>query len=129
MVELEELLGCSDFVSLHCPLTEKNKYMINRTSLEKMKKNAYLINTSRGPLVCEQDLREAVLSGTIAGAAVDVAETEPMREDSPLLGIENILVTPHIAWASKEARERLMEIAADNLKQYMAGSPVHVVTI
>lgn len=94
-----------------------------------MKKNAYLINTSRGPLVCEQDLREAVLSGTIAGAAVDVAETEPMREDSPLLGIENILVTPHIAWASKEARERLMEIAADNLKQYMAGSPVHVVTI
>lgn len=129
VVELEELLGCSDFVSLHCPLTEKNKYMINRTSLEKMKKSAYLINTSRGPLVCEQDLREAVLNGTIAGAAVDVAETEPMREDSPLLGAENILITPHIAWASKEARERLMEIAADNLKQYMAGSPVHVVTI
>lgn len=129
VVELEELLGCSDFVSLHCPLTEKNKYMINRTSLEKMKKSAYLINTSRGPLVCEQDLREAVLNGTIAGAAVDVAETEPMRADSPLLGAENILVTPHIAWASKEARERLMEIAADNLKQYMAGSPVHVVTI
>lgn len=128
VVELEELLRCSDFISLHCPLTEKNKYMINRDTLKMMKKSAYLVNTARGPLICESDLRKAVLNGTIAGAAVDVAEIEPMKEDSPLLGVENILVTPHIAWASKEARGRLMETAVDNLKQYMAGTPVHVVS-
>lgn len=128
VVELDELLACSDFVSLHCPLTENNRHMINKNSLEKMKRTAYLINTSRGPLVCEQDLKDAVINGTIAGAAVDVAETEPMRADCPLLGTEHILVTPHIAWASREARERLMEIAVENLKQYMAGAPVHVVS-
>ena len=117
MVDLESLLCSSDFVSLHCPLTDKNRHMMNKDSFRKMKKSAYVINTSRGPLICEEDLKEAVLNGTIAGAAVDVAEEEPMRAD-----------TPHIAWASRDARERLMRIAEENLKQYLAGRPVHVVS-
>lgn len=128
VVDLETLLCSSDFVSLHCPLTEKNRHMMNKDSFRKMKKSAYVINTSRGPLICEDDLKEAVLTGTIAGAAVDVAEEEPMRADSPLLDVEGILVTPHIAWASREARERLMKIGAENLKKYAAGTPVHVVS-
>ena len=128
VVDIETLLCSSDFVSLHCPLTDKNRHMMNKDSFRKMKKSAYVINTSRGPLICEEDLKEAVLNGTIAGAAVDVAEEEHMRADSPLLDVEGILVTPHIAWASREARERLMRIAAENLKQYVAGTPVHVVS-
>ena len=128
VVDLETLLCSSDYVSLHCPLTDKNRHMMNKDSFRKMKKSAYVINTSRGPLICEEDLKEAVLNRTIAGAAVDVAEEEPMRADSPLLDVEGILVTPHIAWASREARERLMRIAEENLKQYVAGTPVHVVS-
>ena len=128
VVDLETLLCSSDYVSLHGPLTDKNRHMMNKDSFRKMKKSAYVINTSRGPLICEEDLKEAVLNRTIAGAAVDVAEEEPMRADSPLLDVEGILVTPHIAWASREARERLMRIAEENLKQYVAGTPVHVVS-
>lgn len=122
-----ELLARSDFVSLHCPLTENNRHLMNRDTLKMMKKTAYLINTSRGPLICESDLKEAVLKGVIAGAAVDVAEEEPMREGSPLLDAEGIIVTPHIAWASREARERLMETAVNNVKKFLAGTPVNVI--
>lgn len=124
-VSLEELLGSSDYVSLNCPLTAENARMINAERLSLMKPGAYLINTARGPLVDPDALKAAVLSGRLSGAALDVLDTEPPKADNPLIGVENITVTPHIAWATVEARGRLMHTAAENVKAWLAGSPVN----
>lgn len=129
IVPLDELLGSSDVISLHCPLLPETAGMINRKTVAAMKDGAILINTSRGPLVNESDLREALLSGKVAAAAVDVVSTEPIAKDNPLLGLDNCMITPHIAWASKESRQRLMRIAVDNLKAFLEGKPQNVVNI
>jgi glycerate dehydrogenase len=123
----EELLRESDVVSLHSPLSQETREMINAKTLRLMKPTAFLINTSRGPLVVEQDLADALNAGRIAGAAVDVLSTEPPPEDNPLLGARNCLVTPHIAWATREARRRLLEGAIQNLAAFLGGSPSNVV--
>jgi glycerate dehydrogenase len=123
--ELGELLSESDVVSLHCPLFPETKGMMNAARLARMKRSAFLINTSRGPLIVEQDLADALNSETIAGAAVDVLPVEPPVNGSPLFAARNCLITPHIAWATKEARARLMDIAVSNLRCFLAGSPVN----
>ena len=126
-VPLDTLLAQSDVVSLHCPLTEQNAGMIDSEALSKMKRGAILINTARGPLVDEAALREALLSGHLAAAAVDVVSREPILSDNPLLGLDNCIITPHIAWACKESRQRLMDIATENVRRFIAGDPVNVV--
>jgi glycerate dehydrogenase len=124
---IEELLKESDVVSLHAPLFPETKGMINTRTLALMKPSAFLINTSRGPLVVEQDLADALNSGRIAGAGLDVLSVEPPPEANPLLGARNCLVTPHIAWATKEARSRLMALTMQNLTAYLSGTPQNVV--
>ena len=126
-VPLEELLGRSDVVSLHCPLFPETKGIINKETIAKMKDGAILINTSRGPLLAERDVADALNSGKLYAAGVDVAETEPIPADSPLLTAKNCVITPHIAWAPLEARQRLMGIAVGNLRGFLAGSPENVV--
>ncbi|OXM83739.1 D-2-hydroxyacid dehydrogenase [Paenibacillus rigui] len=126
-VTLEELLTASDVVSLHCPLTSATERLINGERLAFMKPTAFLINTSRGGLVAEADLAEALNSGKLAGAGLDVLSAEPPAADNPLLQARNCIITPHIAWATKEARERLMNIAVNNVARYMQGSAVNVV--
>lgn len=120
-VGLDELFAQSDVVSLHCPLTPDTKEMVNAARLQTMKPSAILINTGRGPLVNEQDLADALNEGRIAAAGLDVLSVEPSVEDNPLLNARNCFITPHIAWATKEARTRLMEIAVNNLKSYQEG--------
>lgn len=126
-VELDQLLTQSDVISLHCPLFESTKGMINRNTIAKMKDGVIIINTSRGPLVVEEDLAEALNGGKVFGAAVDVVSTEPIKANNPLLKAKNCIITPHIAWAPKESRARLMKIAVDNLHAFLAGNPVNVV--
>lgn len=126
-VEKDELLAKSDFVSLHCPLTVQTEGMVNADFLSKMKKNAVLINTSRGQVINENDLANALKNGIIAGAGLDVLSTEPPAKDNPLLGIENCFITPHIAWAGYETRERLMSVVRENLNAFMNGKPQNVV--
>ena len=126
-VSFEELLRESDVVSLHSPLSPETRGMINARSLGLMKPTAFLINTSRGPLVMEQDLADALNAGRIAGAAVDVLSEEPPAENNPLIGARNCLVTPHIAWATREARKRLLDGAIQNLAAFLRGSPRNVV--
>ncbi|WP_147678582.1 D-2-hydroxyacid dehydrogenase [Algibacter pacificus] len=126
-VALDELLEQSDFVSLHCPLTESTEGLINSKSIAKMKDGAFLINTSRGGLIVEDDLKKALNSGKLAGAAVDVVSTEPIKRDNPLLEADNIIITPHIAWASREARARLMQTTVENIEAFLEGQPIHVV--
>ena len=127
MVSLEELLRVSDVISLHCPLTSENTGLINRDTIAQMKDGVIIINTARGPLINENDLREALLSGKVQAAAVDVASVEPIREDNPLLGLDNCLITPHIAWAPKESRQRLMDVAVENVQAFLKGEPVNQV--
>src|SRR5665213_100990 len=122
-----ELLEKSDVVSIHCPLSPETEGLINRESLQQMKKTAFLINTSRGPIIVEKDLADALNQGTIAGAALDVLSTEPPPADNPLFKAKNCIITPHIAWATKEARTRLMDMAVSNLKAFKEGRPVNVV--
>lgn len=122
-VELDGLLAGSDIISLHCPLTAKTKGIINSNVLNIMKKNAILVNCSRGPLIIEEDLAIALNNGTIAAACLDVLREEPVKTGSPLIGAKNCFITPHIAWATKEARFRLLQIAAGNLRSYLAGAP------
>lgn len=129
IVALEELLEKSDVISLHCPLFPDTRGMINKNTIAKMKDGVIIINTSRGPLIEEDDLKEALDSGKVAYAAVDVVSTEPIRGDNPLLSCKNCFITPHIAWAPKESRQRLMDIVVDNVKQYMNGVPVNVVNM
>lgn len=126
-VSLDELFRRSDVVSLHCPLFPSTKGMINAQSIAGMKDGAFLINTSRGPLIDEQALTDALNAGKLSGAAVDVVSTEPIRENNPLLGAKNCLITPHIAWAPRESRQRLMDIAVDNLRAFLDGKPMNVV--
>ncbi len=123
----DTLLANSDFVSLHCPLTEKTEGMVNAEFLAKMKPSAMLINTSRGQVVNENDLAQALKSGTIAAAGLDVLSQEPPKSDNPLFGIKNCHITPHIAWAGYETRVRLMEICKENLKAFSLGKPINVV--
>jgi len=127
-VNLETLLAQSDVVSLHCPLTPETQGLINATRLSLMKKNAFLINTSRGPLVCEQDLAGALNTDRIAGAGLDVLSTEPPKPDNPLLTAKNCIITPHIAWATRSARQRLLQTTVDNLAAYVAGKSQNVVS-
>lgn len=126
-VPLDELLERSDVVSLHCPLFPETRHIIRGETIARMKDGAILINTSRGPLVDEAALREALRSGKLYGAAVDVVSTEPVQPDNPLLGLENCLITPHIAWAPRESRQRLMDIAVENLRCFLRGAPQNVV--
>lgn len=122
-VDLDTLLRESDVVSLHCPLNEDSKGIINEAALEKMKQGAILINTARGPLVDENALRKALECGKLMGAGIDVLCTEPMTADCPLFGAPNCYITPHIAWAGLEPRQRLMGIVADNIRLYLKGTP------
>ena len=120
--ELDELYAKADIVSLHCPLTAENTGMINAATIAKMKDGVILINTARGGLINEADLRDALLSGKVYAAASDVTCKEPINADSPLLGVPNMIITPHIAWAATEARQRLLSVAIDNVRQYLAGN-------
>lgn len=124
---LDDLFAASDVVTLHCPLTDDTRHMVNANRLGLMKKSAILINTGRGPLVDEQALADALNAGEIYAASVDVMSQEPPCADNPLLTARNCHFTPHIAWASKEARVRLMDIAVDNVRKFLAGQPVNVV--
>lgn len=123
-VSLDELLQESDIVSLHCPLTDSTRELINKTTLAKMKKSAILINTGRGPLVNEADLATALNNGDIQAFGADVLSKEPPTADNPLLSAKNCFITPHIAWATIDARRRLMEIAAENISQFIQGETI-----
>ena len=126
-MELDELFRECDIISLHCPLTDSTREMVNAERLRLMKPTAILINTGRGSLINEQDLANALNNGTIYAAGVDVLSQEPPRADNPLLSARNCYITPHIAWASTAARERLMLIMLENIKAYQDGKPVNVV--
>jgi glycerate dehydrogenase len=124
---LESLFADSDVVSLHCPQTVDNAQFVNRALLSKMKSTAILINAARGGLIQEADLAAALNAGQIAGACLDVVSVEPIRADNPLLGAKNCLLTPHIAWATVEARRRLMRTTVDNIANFLRGKPSNVV--
>lgn len=128
MVPLDEIFRQSDVVSLHCPLTEETKEIINKASLSRMKPTAIILNTGRGPLIHEADLAEALRNGTIAAAGLDVLSVEPPRPDNPLLSAPNCVITPHVAWATFEARKRLLQMVADNLENFQKGDPRNVVS-
>jgi glycerate dehydrogenase len=124
---LDELFERADVISLHCPLTDATRGMVNRDRLRRARPTTMLINTARGALVVEQDLADALNAGEIAGAAVDVVTREPIAPDNPLLKARNCIITPHIAWTTNEARERLLESSVENVKAFLAGRPVNVV--
>ncbi len=126
-VELDELLEKSDVVSLHCPLFPETEGIINKNSIAKMKDGVIILNNSRGPLIVEQDLADALNSGKVYAAGLDVVSSEPIKSDNPLLYAKNCIITPHISWAPKESRQRLMDIAVENLRMYLAGTPVNVI--
>ncbi len=126
-VSLEELFRRSDFVTLHCPLNDGTKEIVNTGTLSLMKKSAFLINTARGGCVNEADLCRALNNGTIAGAGIDVVAIEPMREDNPLRTAKNTVITPHVAWAALESRIRLIDIVASGIAAFKAGNPINVV--
>ena len=123
----DEILEKSDFISLHCPLTAETQGLISAASLARMKPSAFLVNTARGPLIDEQALADALNTDRIAGAACDVVSAEPILPSNPLLGAKKLTLTPHIAWAASEARQRLMAITADNIAAFVAGKPIHTV--
>ena len=124
-VSFDDLLKKSDFLSLHAPLTEQTKNIINKDTLSKMKKTAFLINTARGGFVVESDLADCLKSNVIAGFAADVVSVEPMKKDNPLLHCPNCVLTPHLAWAPKETRQRLLDIALENFKAWINGNPIN----
>ena len=126
-VSWEEILATSDVLSLHCPLTESTHHLINADTLRQMKSTAILINTGRGPLVDDQDVADALAEGRLAAFCADVLTEEPPRPDNPLLKQPNAFMTPHIAWATKEARVRLLQVATDNVRAFLGGTPVNVV--
>jgi glycerate dehydrogenase len=126
---VDEVFARSDFLSLNCPLTPDTENLVNAERLQKMKSSAVLINTGRGPLVDEQALADGLNEGTIAGAGLDVLSAEPPAADNPLLTAKNCVITPHIAWASLQARKRLLNIAASNLSAFKSGNPVNKVAL
>jgi len=126
-VPLDDLLAAADVISLHAPLVPETEGMINRTTIAKMKDGVILLNNSRGQLVVEQDLANALNSGRVYAAGLDVVSAEPIRPDNPLLHAKNCFITPHISWAPRESRQRLMDTAVNNLAQFLAGKPVNVV--
>ena len=127
-VGLDELLSRSDFVSLHCPLSDQTRHLINADTLAKMKPTACLINTSRGALVDEPALIAALQNGVIAGAGLDVQETEPPAADNPLYDMDNVILTPHMGWKGLETRQRLVALLTGNIRSYLEGRPIHVVS-
>jgi len=124
---LEELLRESDVISIHCPLTPETKGLINKDTLKKMKAATFLLNTSRGPIIVDQNLADALNNNVIAGAGIDVLSVEPPPKDNPLFKAKNCLITPHLAWATKEARSRLMNGVVENVSAFLSGKPVNVV--
>ena len=126
-VDLDTLLASSDVIALHCPLFPETRGIINRETIAKMKNGVIILNNSRGPLVVEQDLADALNSGKVYAAGVDVVSTEPIRGDNPLLTAKNCIITPHISWAPKESRQRIMDTVVSNVKSYLAGAPANVV--
>ncbi len=124
---LEEIYQRADVISLHCPLNEETEGMIHKGTIDRMKDGVILLDTGRGPLINETDLRDALNSGKVAGAGVDVASTEPIRPDNPLLQAKNIWITPHIAWAPLETRQRLMDIMNENIRAFLGGAPINEV--
>ena len=127
-VSLDELLANSDYVTLHCPLNEQTKHLINKETIGKMKPNAVIVNTGRGPLINEKDLCEALAAKRIAGAGLDVQEVEPPAEDSPLYTLDNVIITPHMGWKGLETRQRLVGIIRDNVQAFFKGEPINVVS-
>ena len=127
-VSLDELLENSDYITLHCPLNDKTKHMINKETIAKMKPNAVIVNTGRGPLINEADLCEALAAKRIAGAGLDVQEVEPPVEDSPLYTLDNVIITPHMGWKGLETRQRLVGIIRDNVQAFFKGEPINVVS-
>ena len=127
-VSLDELLENSDYITLHCPLNDQTKYMINKETITKMKPNAVIVNTGRGPLINEADLCEALAAKRIAGAGLDVQEVEPPAEDSPLYTLDNVIITPHMGWKGLETRQRLVGIIRDNVQAFFKGEPINVVS-
>ena len=126
-VDLDTLLASSDVIALHCPLFPETRGIINRETIAKMKNGVIILNNSRGPLVVEQDLADALNSGKVYAAGVDVVSTEPIRGDNPLLTAKNCIITPHISWAPKESRQRIMDTVVSNVQSYLAGAPANVV--
>lgn len=127
-VSLEELLSCSDFVSIHCPLTPQTRHLINQERLALMKPSACIINTARGPIIHEADLIAALQSKRLAGAALDVQDPEPPELDNPLFSMDNVLVTPHIGWKTLESRQRLIQLLAKNITAFAQGNPINTVS-
>jgi len=127
-VSLDELLENSDYITLHCPLNEQTKYMINKEAISKMKPSAVIVNTGRGPLINEADLCDALAAKRIAGAGLDVQEVEPPAEDSPLYTLDNVIITPHMGWKGLETRQRLVGIIRDNVQAFFKGEPINVVS-
>lgn len=127
-VSFEELLKDSDIVTVHCPLNGDSKDMFNKETFRKMKRGALFVNTARGGVMVEEDLREALLDGHLGGACIDVLHVEPMEEDCVLMGVPNCIITPHIAWAPLETRQRLMAIVADNIRGFLNGKPKNAVS-
>ncbi len=126
-VTLEDLLQRSDFVTIHCPLTAATRYLIDKDRLKLMKSSAFIINTSRGPIINETDLIEALQNRLIAGAALDVQDPEPPALNNPLFSMQNVILTPHIGWKCFEARQRLIHLLAQNILSYIEGTPIHIV--
>ena len=126
-VDLDTLLQESDVIALHCPLFPETQGIINKNNIAKMKDGVIILNNSRGPLIVEQDLCDALNSGKVYAAGLDVVSTEPIKADNPLLKAKNCIITPHISWAPKESRQRLMNIAVDNLDKFLSGAPVNAV--
>jgi glycerate dehydrogenase len=126
-VDLDTLLATSDVIALHCPLFPETQGIINKDTIAKMKDGVIILNNSRGPLVVEQDLADALNSGKVYAAGLDVMSTEPINPNNPLLTAKNCIITPHISWAPKESRQRIMDCAVENVKAYIAGSPINVV--
>ena len=127
-VSLDELLENSDYITLHCPLNDQTKYIINKETIGKMKSSAVIVNTGRGPLINEADLCEALAAKRIAGAGLDVQEVEPPAEDSPLYTLDNVIITPHMGWKGLETRQRLVGIIRDNVQAFFKGEPINVVS-
>lgn len=127
-VSLDQLLENSDYITLHCPLNDQTKYIINKEAISKMKPSAVIVNTGRGPLINEADLCEALAAKRIAGAGLDVQEVEPPAEDSPLYTLDNVIITPHMGWKGLETRQRLVGIIRDNVQAFFKGEPINVVS-